>query len=95
MSAWKELRGADGSYQAVPVRDPARVHRTRERDPATGVLKWRHHALPEPTAPLADIPAPEPFFTPWLAFTVGVLVGAGTVGAALAIGMQHLAALPH
>lgn len=95
MSAWKEQRGADGSYQAVPARDPAQARRTRDRDPETGNVKWRRHALPAPTEPIAEIEAPKPFFTPWLTFAVGVLVGASTVGAALVIGLQHFAALPH
>lgn len=95
MSAWKEQRGADGSYQAVPVRAAARSHRTLERDPETGVRKWRNHTLPEPTAPVADIPAAKPFFTPWLSFAVGVFVGASLMAGALVIGLQHLSALPH
>ena len=95
MTAWKELRGADGSYQAVPVRDKSRLTRKLELDRDTGVRRWHYVALPEPTAPVADIPAPKPFFTPWLSFTVGVLVGASGMGVALALGLRALSALPH
>ena len=89
MSAWKELRGADGSYQAVPTREDN--EQLRE-----AFSNWRtSHVLPAPTRPLADIDSPSPFFTPWLSFTLGVLVGASAVGAALAIGARYLPTLPH
>lgn len=50
---------------------------------------------PSPTAPVAEIPAPKPFFTPWLSFVVGVFVGASLMAGALVIGLQRLSALPH
>lgn len=88
MTIWKEQRGHDGSYQAVPVR-------VRERNSETGQITWRTHALPEPTAPIAGIEPPNPFFTPLLTFSVGVLVGASAMGVALVVGLHYLSALPH